>query len=131
MRESVSEGYFRLTIHTGKDEYAKGEAIDCWAELEYIGDSNSITVYCYGKPIELDMTSESVNYSSSSGFFMKQETLTLRKGEPIRITLADSLPKSKSVLPGTYQIDAYSNINLSPDNAVTYNANVSAVIVVK
>lgn len=131
MRESVSEGFFKLTIHTEKDEYVKGEAIDCWAELEYIGDKGSIPVYCYDKPIELSMTSEKVNYSSSSGFFMKQKTLMLRKGEPIRITLAESIPKSKSALPGTYQIEAYSHLGLSPDDAVTYNAYVSAVIVVK
>lgn len=131
MRESVSEGYFKMTIHTDKDEFAKGEKIDCWAELEYIGDQDSITVYACGNPIEMDMTSGDVSYSSSSDMYCSDEKLTMKKGEPIRCTLAECLPKSASVLPGQYEIDAYAYLDLSPDGSVCYNGNVSAVIVVK
>ncbi len=129
MRESVSEGYFRLTIHTDKDEFKQGETIDCWAEVEYIGDKDSITVYTYGNLIGMDMTGGNVYYSSSDSAY-KDGTLTLKKGEPYRCTLAEVLPKSKSVLPAQYEIDAYTNIGLSPDGAVSYNGYVSAVIVV-
>jgi hypothetical protein len=130
MRESVSEGYFKLTIHTDKDEFAKGETIDCWAELEYIGDADSITVYVSGDPITMDMTGEEVYYSASE-FIFKEDTLTLEKGVPVRCTLAEALPKSKSVLPGKYRIDAYTDLSLSPDGAVSYYGCVSAVIVVE
>ena len=59
------------------------------------------------------------------------EPLTLKKGMPVRVTLAESIPKSSSVLPGKYEIDAWASISLSPDGAVTYDGCVSAVIVVK
>lgn len=128
-RESVSEGYFKLTIHTDKDTFTEGEAIDCWAELEYIGDEDSITVYVFGDPIEMDMTGEDVTYDNSSTYYYTDgETLTLYKGMPIRCTLAECLPKSSSVLPGRYQIDAWANLALSPDGMVSYSGYVSAVI---
>ena len=129
MRESVTDGYFRLTIHTDKDEFVKGETIDCWAEIEYIGDEDSITVYTYGDIITLDMTGDDVYYSSS-GSYGSDEQLTLRKGVPVRYTLAESLPKSSSVLPGQYEIDANAYFGLSTDGAVSYSGYVSAVIVV-
>lgn len=129
-RESVSEGYFKLTIHTDKDEFVKGETIDCWAELEYIGNEESITVYLSGDPITMEMTGEKVYYSAP-GFFYTEEKLTLKKGEPIRCTLEKALPKSKSVLPGQYEIAAYASLSLSPDGAVSYGGCVSAVIVVE
>jgi len=128
-RESVSEGYFKLTIHTDKDTFMEGEAIDCWAELEYIGDADSITVYVYDDLITMEMTGEDIYYESSSGWAMGNgETLTLYKGKPVRYTLADSLPKSASVKPGRYEIDAWAYVGLSPDGMVSYNAYVSAVI---
>jgi hypothetical protein len=131
-RTIVSEGFFSLTIHTDKDTFAHGETIDCWAELEYIGDMDSITVYTYGDPITMDMISEDTNYTSSSWEFVgSDETLTLKKGQPLRVTLADSLPKSTSVLPGKYEIDAYASVSLSSDGAASYYASVSAVIVVE
>lgn len=130
MRESVTEGYFKLTIHTDKDEFKKDEAIDCWAELEYIGDEDSITVYVSGEAITMDMNGDRAYYSSSPGFW-EQKMLTMEKGKPIRYTLADSLPKSQSVLPGEYEIDATANVSLSADGAVSYYGMVSAVIVVE
>ena len=99
MRESVSEGYFKLTIHTNKDTFTQAETIDCWAELTYIGDQDSITVYTYGDPITMNMSGEDTWYTSSEDA-CTSETLTLKKGVPIRCTLTDCLPKSTSVLPG-------------------------------
>jgi hypothetical protein len=130
MRESVSEGYFKLSIDTGKDDYARGETIDCWAELEYIGEQDSITVWAYGDPIQMDMTGENVYYSASGSSFFNEKELTIKKGVPIRRTLAECLPKSSSVRPGQYQIDANVTLNLSPDGSVCYYGYVSAVIVV-
>ncbi len=129
-RESVSEGYFKLTIHTEKDTFAQGEPIDCEAELTYIGDQDSITVYVYGDPITMDMTSEDTWYETSADVYT-EDTLVLKKGEPVRCTLSESLPKSSSVLPGKYQIDAYAYFGLSPDDAVSYNGIVSAVVIVE
>ena len=129
-RESISEGYFKMTIHTDKDTFAQGETIDCWTEIEYIGEEDSITVYVYGNPVEMDMTGESVYYSSS-GYYDVGDTLTLYKGVPVRFTLAECLPKSSSVLPGQYEIDAWATLGLSPDGGVSYNGYVSAVIVVE
>jgi hypothetical protein len=129
-RESVSEGYFKLTIHTPKDEFAKGEAVDCYAELEYIGDGDSITVYVYSDPVTMEMSGKNVYYTSSGNYYPAQKELTMKKGAPLRYTLSEVLPKSKSVLPGHYQIDAYASVSLSPDGTVTYYSNVSAVIVV-
>ena len=130
MRESVSEGYFKLSIHTGKDDYARGETIDCWAELEYIGEGDSITVWAYGNPIQMDMTGENVYYSASGSALFNEEKLTIKKGVPIRCTLAECLPKSSSVRPGQYQIDANVSLNLSPDGSVCYYGLVSAVVMV-
>lgn len=131
-RQSVSEGYFKLTIHTDKDQFAQGEAINCWAELEYIGDQDSITVYVNGDPIEMDMNGKDVSYNSSEIISIgAQKTLTLQKGVPIRRTLTESLPKSSSVLPGQYEIDASASLSLSPDGAVSYYGSVSAVIIVE
>lgn len=131
MRQSISEGYFKFTIDTGKDEYARGEAIDCWAELEYIGEYNSITVFTNDNPISFEMSGGNVDYCTSGLVFGAQKQLTLRKGVPVRFTLAESLPKSSSVLPGTYQIDATASLNLSPNGTVSYLDYVSAVVVVK
>jgi hypothetical protein len=129
MRESISDGYFKLTIHTNKDTFAQGEPIDCEAELTYIGDQDSITVYVYGDPITMDMTGKDTWYESTNHAY-QEDTLVLKKGEPIRCTLTECLPKSASVLPGKYEIDAYAGFGLSPDGAVSYNGYVSAVIVV-
>ena len=130
MRELVSEGYFRLSIHTAKDEFARGETIDCWAELEYIGEQESITVYAYGDPIQMDMTGHNVYYSASGSSFFNEKELIIKKGVPIRRTLAECLPKSSSVRPGQYQIDAYVSLNLSSDGSVSYYGLVSAVVMV-
>ena len=129
MRESVSEGYFKLTIHTDKDTFAQGETIGCIAELTYIGDEDSITVYPYGDPITMEMMGKDIWYTSNDTY--SNETLTLKKGVPIQCTLAECLPKSSSVLPGKYEIDACVSLSLSPDDAVSYNNCVSAVIVVE
>lgn len=129
-RESVSEGYFKLTIYTPKDEFAKDEAIDCYAEFEYIGDNDGITVYVYSDPVTMEMTGKNVYYTSSGNYYPAQKELTLKKGVPLRYTLSEVLPKSRSVLPGQYQIDAYVSVSLSPDGAVSYSGIVSAVIVV-
>lgn len=132
VRESVSEGYFKLTIDTSKDEFDKGETIDCWTELEYIGNNDSITVYVMGEPVTVSMTGKDICYDSTSYVYMgAQKELTLKKGSPVRYTLSDLLPKSKSVLPGQYEIDATANLSLSPDGLVSYYGTVSAVIVVK
>ena len=133
MRESITEGYFKLTIHTDKDTFAQGETIDCWAEIEYIGDQDSITVYnTYGLPITMDMYGGNVSYSSSTWIYENTEdTLTLVKNQPVRCTLSESVPHSSSPLPGTYEIDAYVNLSLTQDDAVCYNGYVSAVIVVE
>ena len=99
-------------------------------QLEYIGDGDSITVYVYSDPVIMEMTGENVYYTTSGNYYQTQKELTLEKGAPIRYTLSEVLPKSGSVLPGQYQIDAYANMSLSPDGTVTYCSNVSAVIVV-
>lgn len=131
-RESVSEGYFKLSINTNKNEFKKGEEINCWVELLYIGEKDSITVYTYGSPIGMEMFSDKVSYSSEDNDYSdEQDMLTLKKGIPVRVTLKESIPKSLSVLPGQYEIDAYASLSLSPDGGVMYNGYVSAVITVK
>lgn len=130
-RESISEGYFKLTIYTPKNEFAKGEAIDCWAQLEYIGDNNSITVYVAGdKLINMDMASENTRYECSQYSFIQKEHI-LQKGVPVRYMLSEEIPKSKSVLPGRYEINAYVDVSLSPNGMVSYWDSVSAVIEVR
>jgi hypothetical protein len=78
------EGDFHYRLMTDKEEYAAGEEVQLYAELEYTGALDQVTIHHAASPFFFLITEESRGYSIP--YFMNQPGLstTLVKGEPFR-----------------------------------------------
>jgi hypothetical protein len=89
----VNDSVLELRIYTDKDEYIAGEAVDCYAILEYVGGADSITIH----------SSDPLVYFTIKGSVFKGDyavndvliTTTLVKGEPVRFGFVKSGGYSK------------------------------------
>jgi hypothetical protein len=90
----VNDSVLELRIHTDKDEYTAGEAVSCYAILEYVGGADSITIH----------SSNPLVYFTVKGSIFKGDyavndeliTTTLIKGEPVRFDFVKSGGYSQS-----------------------------------
>jgi hypothetical protein len=85
---SVDDGVFRLTIRTDKDEYTAGEAVNCYATLEYVGGADSTTIYSSDPLVYFTVKGGQFTGDFAVNDILK--TTTFKKGEPVRFDFAKS-----------------------------------------
>lgn len=80
----VIEGDFIYRLVSETDVYASGEEVYVYAELEYIGDKNKITISHAASPFLFPMRENTRDYEI---FYVMNEPLlrtTIEKGKPLR-----------------------------------------------
>ena len=85
---SVGDSVFKLSIHTDKNEYAAGEALSCYATLEYVGDSDSLRIYSSDPLVYF-----TIQGGRFTGDYAVNDVLmatTLKKNEPVRFDFVKS-----------------------------------------
>lgn len=78
------EGDFIYRLVTEKREYIKGESIKLYAELEYIGEGQEITIYHASSPFHFPMVEKVRNITIGYAMTQPLAKTTLIKGKPIR-----------------------------------------------
>jgi hypothetical protein len=80
----VTEDDFIYRLVSEKDEYNAKEPVSIYAELEYIGNKESVTIYHAASPFHFPMYEKTRDYTI--GFGMEEPLLNtiLMKGEPFR-----------------------------------------------
>ena len=84
IKEEVKEGDFIYRLYTEQEEYPNGNSVKIYAELEYIGDLEEITIFHAASPFYFPMEEKIRGIQIS---YPMQEPLlstSLKKGEPIR-----------------------------------------------
>lgn len=87
---SVTEGDFIYRLVSEKEEYASGGPVKIYAELEYIGDQDTIDIFHAASPFYFPMEEKTRNYEIHYGMEEPLITTTLTKGEPFREQYAGS-----------------------------------------
>jgi uncharacterized protein YcfL len=80
----VSQGDFIYRIVTEKREYLKNEKVKIYAELEYIGDKDEVTIYHAASPFSFPMVEKTRDFQID--YFMNEPLIstTLINGKPLR-----------------------------------------------
>lgn len=80
----ATEGDFVYRLVSEKEQYGAGEAVALYAELEYLGDEEEVTIYHAASPFYFPITEKTRGYEI--GYMMEEPlvTTTLKKGEPVR-----------------------------------------------
>jgi hypothetical protein len=130
---------FNLTLYVDKDTYSKGEAIQCYATVEYICEDDSITVYSSDPLVGFGIKDDKY----FDGGYTANEILmatTFNKGETKSYDFVKSggwsaddpnaefyeeFYKDKKLIlpPGKYQLSAAINYSLDPENVQGSNHN--------
>jgi hypothetical protein len=79
----VSEDDFIYRIVTEKGEYLRNEKVKIYAELEYIGDKDEVTIYHAASPFYFPMVEKTRNYQISYPMNLPLISTTLIKGKPL------------------------------------------------
>jgi hypothetical protein len=80
----VTEGDFVYRIFSEKDKYKKGEQIKVFAELEYIGDKEEITIFHAASPFIFNLKELSRGFDLPAAMNEPLLSTTLKRGEPLR-----------------------------------------------
>ncbi|MFD0871434.1 MULTISPECIES: hypothetical protein [Paenibacillus] len=83
-KDEVKEGDFVYRLVTEKPEYREGEPVVLYAELEYVGDKEEVTIYHAASPFYFPMTEKTRGYSIEYSMPQPLVSTTLKQGEPIR-----------------------------------------------
>lgn len=81
---SATEGDFIYRLVSEKEEYASGGPVEIYAELEYVGDQESIDIYHAGSAFFFPMEEKTRNYDIHYPMIEPLLTTTLTKGKPLR-----------------------------------------------
>ncbi|GMK40458.1 hypothetical protein PCCS19_35140 [Paenibacillus sp. CCS19] len=127
--QEVKEGDFvyRLVAETAEDHAA--DSVKLYAELEYVGDQDEVTITHAMSPFYFPMKETTRGYDI--GYMMEEPLITtaLKKGEPLREDYyrsggysADQDPEAyiafmkefmeKGFLPGRYEVNGFADFNL-------------------
>lgn len=85
---SVDDSVFKLSIHTDKNEYAAGEAVSCYATLEYVGEEDSLRIYS-SDPL-VYFTIQGGRFTGDYAVSDELMTTTFKKNEPVRFDFVKS-----------------------------------------
>jgi hypothetical protein len=121
----VNDSVLELRIYTDKDEYTAGEAVACYATLEYVGGAENVTIH----------SADPLVYFTIKGSVFKGEytvnndlttTTTLTKGEPLRFEFAKSGGYSQDDVNATFWESWFSDPEVRlPSGSFTISATVS------
>lgn len=81
---SATEGDFIYRLVSEKEEYASGGPVEIYAELEYIGDQDTIDIFHAASPFYFPIEEKTRDYQIYYGMEEPLITTTLTKGEPLR-----------------------------------------------
>lgn len=81
---SATEGDFFYRLVSEKEEYASGGPVEIYAELEYVGDQETINIFHAASPFYFPMEEKTRDYEIHYGMEEPLITTTLTKGEPLR-----------------------------------------------
>lgn len=82
--DEVTESDFVYRLVSEKDEYQENEAVKIYAELEYIGEKEEITIFHAASPFYFPIKEKVRNYDIGYGMEEPLVRTTLKHGEPIR-----------------------------------------------
>ncbi|WP_238942785.1 hypothetical protein [Planococcus beigongshangi] len=80
----TTDGDFIYRLVSEKEEYASGGPVEVYAELEYIGDEESIDIFHAGSAFYFPMEEETRDYEIHYPMIEPLLMTTLTKGEPLR-----------------------------------------------
>jgi hypothetical protein len=82
--ELVEEGDFIYRLVTEQHEYEASDSVKVYAELEYIGEKEEVTIYHAASPFYFNIVEKTRGYLI--GYNMDEPLIasTLKKGEPLR-----------------------------------------------
>lgn len=83
-KAEITDGDFIYRLVSEKEEYASGGPVEIYAELEYVGDQDSIDIYHAGSAFFFPMEEKTRGYQL---YYPMNDPLlitTLTKGEPLR-----------------------------------------------
>ena len=83
-KAEVKEDDFIYRLVSEKEEYTDGESVKIFAELEYIGDQEEITIYHAASPFYFPMEEKIRGYEISYPMEEPLVSTTLVKGKPLR-----------------------------------------------
>ncbi|PWW00916.1 hypothetical protein DFQ01_11161 [Paenibacillus cellulosilyticus] len=149
LAQEVKEGDFvyRLVAETAEDHSA--DSVKLYAELEYAGDQDEVTITHAMSPFYFPMKETTRGYDISYMMDQPLITTTLRKGEPLREQYrasggysADQDPKdyiefikdftANGFLPGRYEVNGFADFNLLVgDKSEPYKLSATVVFTVK
>lgn len=78
------EGDFVYRLVSEKEEYASGGPLEVYAELEYVGDAESIEIFHAGSAFYFPMEEKTRGYQLDYPMIEPLLMTTLTKGEPLR-----------------------------------------------
>lgn len=81
---SATEGDFIYRLVSEKEEYASGGPVEIYAELEYVGEQDSIDIYHAGSAFFFPMEEKTRGYQVDYPMIEPLLMTTLTKGEPLR-----------------------------------------------
>ncbi len=82
----IMEGNFVYRLATEKEVYQEGGPVSLFAELEYIGDQEEITIYHAASPFYFPMIEKTRNYTIDFPINEPLIATILKKGQPLRKT---------------------------------------------
>ncbi|MDQ8738703.1 hypothetical protein [Paenibacillus sp. LHD-38] len=83
-RAEITEGDFVYRLVTENEEYQKGDSVKLYAELEYIGDKETVTIYHAASPFYFPIVEKTRDYDISYSMNEPLLSTTLKRGEPLR-----------------------------------------------
>ncbi|WP_281863806.1 hypothetical protein [Planomicrobium okeanokoites] len=126
----ATQGDFIYRLVSEKEEYASGGPVELYAELEYIGDLETIDIFHAASPFYFPMEEKTRNYEIHYAMNEPLITKTLTKGEPLREQYAGSGGYSdqdddayieftknimnKQFLEGYYVVEGYADFYTEP-----------------
>ncbi|MFD1032240.1 hypothetical protein [Metaplanococcus flavidus] len=78
------DGDFIYRLVSEQEEYASGGPVEIYAELEYVGEQDSIDIYHAGSTFFFPMEEKTHGYQVDYPMIEPLLTTTLTKGEPLR-----------------------------------------------
>lgn len=87
---SATEGDFIYRLVSEKEEYVSGSPVEVYAELEYVGDEESIEIFHAGSAFYFPMEEKTRGYQLDYPMIEPLLTTTLTKGEPLRESYSGS-----------------------------------------
>lgn len=80
----AKEGDFIYRLATEEGIYHQGDELRIFAELEYVGDDDNVTIYHAASPFFFPMTEKTRGYTIDYPMNQPLVSTTLQKGKPIR-----------------------------------------------